>query len=98
MVAAELSGTPESPLLGLVGLFLLGLGMVLAGQALKRSDAFYARLVAHVEGQRRLGGLPAHRLVWSARERLYVSVIMTWAGVLLFGVFAWLIIMDLVRP
>jgi len=98
MVRADFSGTPGSPLIGLVGLFLLGLGMVLVGQALKRSDAFYARLAAHVESQRRLGGLPTHPLVWSARERLYVSVIMTWAGVLLFGALAWLIIADLVRP
>ena len=98
MLRSELSGTPGSPLLGLVGLFLLGLGMVLVGQALKRSDAFYARLMAHVESQRRLAGLPTHRLAWSPRERLYVSVIVTWAGMILFGVFAWLIITDLVQP
>ena len=98
VLRAELSETSGSPLLGLVGLFLLGLGMVLVGQALKRSDAFYARLMAHVESQRRLAGLPTHRLAWSPRERLYVSVIVTWAGGLLLGVFAWLIITDLIHP
>lgn len=81
-----------SSLLGLAVLFLLGLALVLIGQALRRSDAFYERLVEHMETQRRLAGLPDRPLTSSTRERRYVSLIAKWAGVVILGTFVWLII------
>jgi len=81
-----------SSLLGLAVLFLLGLALVLIGQALQRSNAFYQRLVEHMETQRRLAGLPDRPLTWSGRERRYVPLLTKWAGVMILGTFVWLII------